>query len=42
MQADNAVRQELWSGDKWRHLQMVEGRLTEPDTAQGQGGQRHV
>jgi ATP-binding cassette subfamily B protein len=42
MQADNAVRQELWSGDKWRHLQMVEGRLTEPDTAQGQRGEQHV
>jgi ABC-type bacteriocin/lantibiotic exporter with double-glycine peptidase domain len=37
MQADSAIRQEMWSGEQWRHIQMVEGRLTEAGTSQESG-----
>ena len=30
-QADSAVHRELWGGADWRHLQLVNGRISESD-----------
>jgi ATP-binding cassette subfamily B protein len=38
MGADEAVRQDLWAGENWRHLFMVNGRLSEPEEARVRRG----
>jgi ATP-binding cassette subfamily B protein len=38
IQADSAIRQDLWAREKWRHLLMADGRLSEPESTQQERG----